>query len=126
MKTCLVVDDSGVVRSVARRMLERMAFHVVEADNGETALHRCGEAIPDAIILDWNMPVMDGLGFLQKLRASEGGLGPKVIFCTTMNDLAHIATALALGADEYIMKPFDEEILREKLEEVGVLERQYS
>lgn len=124
MKTCLVVDDSGVVRAAARRMLERLSFNVIEAENGMSALARCEEEAPDGIILDWNMPVLDGLEFLQRLRARADGAAPKVIFCTTMNDMDHIAQALALGANEYIMKPFDEEILREKLEEVGLIEKQ--
>ncbi|MBS7537972.1 response regulator [Ancylobacter lacus] len=123
MKTCLVVDDSAVVRKVVRGMLERWSFDVQEADNGERALQRCSGSMPDGIVLDWNMPVTDGLQFLERLRASEGGSAPKVIFCTTMNEIDHIARALSLGADEYIMKPFDEDILREKLEEVGLLEK---
>lgn len=122
MKTCLVVDDSGVARKVARRILEDFNFSVSEAVDGEKALAQCLRAMPDAIVLDWAMPITDGLEFLAKLRATPGGDGPKVIFCTAKNDLDHIAKALSLGADEYIMKPFDSEILREKLVEVGLLE----
>lgn len=122
MKTCLVVDDSGVARKVARRILEDFSFSVTEAVDGQKALEECLRSMPDAIVLDWAMPVTDGLEFLAKLRATPGGDAPKVIFCTAKNDLDHIAKALALGADEYIMKPFDSEILREKLVEVGLLE----
>ncbi|MEP9368273.1 response regulator [Xanthobacter sp. VNH20] len=123
MKTCLVVDDSGVVRKVARRMLEDLSFSVTEAANGLEALAACDVALPDVILLDWNMPVVDGLGFLTRLRARPAGLVPLVIFCSTENDLAHISTAIAAGANEYIMKPFDFDLLREKLEEVGALEK---
>ncbi|MCT8267868.1 response regulator [Afifella sp. JA880] len=123
MKTCLVVDDSSVVRKVARRMLEEMSFQVREADNGETAMERCQEAMPDAILLDWNMPVTDGPHFLRALRKRPDGEAPRVIFCTTENDLDHIARAIEDGADEYIMKPYDADILREKLESVGILAR---
>ncbi|MBZ8131816.1 response regulator [Afifella sp. IM 167] len=122
MTTCLVVDDSSVVRKVARRMLEKLSIEVREAENGVVAMERCTEAMPDAILLDWNMPVATGPEFLKALRGREDGAAPRVIFCTTENDLDHIAAALESGADEYIMKPYDADILREKLEAVGVLE----
>jgi two-component system chemotaxis response regulator CheY len=121
MKTCLVVDDSRVVRKVARRMLEELSFAVVEAGDGAEALDACGRAMPDAILLDWNMPVKNGLEFLTELRSRDDGGAPKVIFCTSENDLGHIAEAIARGGDEYIMKPFDAAILKGKLEEVGLL-----
>ncbi len=123
MKTCLVVDDSGVVRKVARRILEDLSFSVREAADGQAALDSCAEVMPDGILLDWNMPVMEGLEFLLELRQREGGDAPRVIFCTTNNDIEHITKAIAAGANEYIMKPFDSDILREKLEEVGLIEK---
>lgn len=123
MKTCLVVDDSSVVRKVARRILEDLSFTVREAADGQAALASCEEQMPDGILLDWNMPVMEGLEFLQILRQREGGDAPRVIFCTTNNDFEHITKAIEAGANEYIMKPFDQDILREKLEEVGLLEK---
>jgi two-component system chemotaxis response regulator CheY len=122
MKTCLVVDDSSVIRKIARRILEDLAFDVTEAEDGQKALERCREAMPDAILLDWNMPVTNGPEFLRALRQRAGGDVPKVIFCTTENDLSHITQALQGGADEYIMKPFDYDILKAKLEEVGLIE----
>lgn len=79
--------------------------------------------MPDGILLDWNMPVMEGIEFLELLRKTEGGDVPRVIFCTTNNDIEHITRAIEAGANEYIMKPFDQDILREKLEEVGLLEK---
>jgi two-component system chemotaxis response regulator CheY len=121
MKTCLVVDDSGVVRKIARRILEELAFKVSEAADGQQALASCGQGMPDAILLDWNMPVMDGPSFLRELRVSAGGTEPKVIFCTTENDMDHITRAIQDGGDEYIMKPFDADILKSKLEEVGLI-----
>ncbi len=123
MKTFLVVDDSAVVRKIARRMLESWSFDVNEAEDGRRALEQCARTMPDGILLDWNMPYVSGLEFLEQLRRSDGGTSPKVVFCTTMKDMDHIARALSVGADEYIMKPFDEDILREKLEEVGLLEK---
>jgi two-component system chemotaxis response regulator CheY len=122
MKTCLVVDDSGVVRKIARRILEEMHFEITEADDGEKALEVCKLAMPDAVLLDWNMPVMDGYEFLGHLRRLPGGDAPKVVFCTTENGVDHISRALHAGADEYIMKPFDREIVAAKFHEVGLIE----
>jgi two-component system chemotaxis response regulator CheY len=121
MKTCLIVDDSSVIRKVARRILEGLDFQIVEAENGEKAVEACKKGMPDAILLDWNMPVMDGYDFLRALRAMPGGDRPKVVFCTTENDVAHIARALHAGANEYIMKPFDKDIVTAKFQEVGLI-----
>jgi two-component system, chemotaxis family, chemotaxis protein CheY len=121
MKTCLVVDDSSVIRKVARRILEGLDFQIVEAENGEEAIESCHHQIPDAILLDWNMPKMDGYDFLRALRRLPGGDKPKVVFCTTENDVAHIARALHAGANEYIMKPFDKDIVEAKFQEVGLI-----
>ena len=121
MKTCLVVDDSSVIRKVARRILERLEFQIVEAQDGEEALDACKGKMPDAVLLDWNMPKMDGYEFLRNLRRLPDGDRPKVVFCTTENDVAHIARALHAGANEYIMKPFDKEIVEAKFQEVGLI-----
>jgi len=121
MRTCLVVDDSSVIRKVARRILEGLEFQIVEAENGEDAIALCHQQLPDAILLDWNMPKMDGYEFLRVLRRLPGGDKPKVVFCTTENDVAHIARALHAGANEYIMKPFDKDIVEAKFQEVGLI-----
>ena len=121
MKTCLVVDDSSDIRKVARRILEGLDFQIVEAEDGEQALAACRSSLPEAILLDWNMPNMDGYEFLRSLRRLPGGDAPKVVFCTTENDVAHIARALHAGANEYIMKPFDKEIVEAKFQEVGLI-----
>jgi two-component system, chemotaxis family, chemotaxis protein CheY len=121
MKTCLVVDDSGVVRKIARRILEEIGFQVIEAEDGERALEVCKKSLPEAILLDWNMPVMDGYEFLGRLRRMPGGEEPKVVFCTTENDIDHISRALNAGANEYIMKPFDKDIISAKFQEVGLI-----
>jgi len=119
--TCLVVDDSRVVRKVARRILESNGFNVVEAADGQLALDACRAEMPDCVLLDWNMPVMDGLAFLKALRTEFGPSNPPVVFCTTENDVGHIETAISNGAQEYIMKPFDEDILMGKFAQVGLL-----
>jgi two-component system chemotaxis response regulator CheY len=121
MKTCLVVDDSSVIRKVARRILEGLEFQIMEAENGEEAIESCKRQLPDAILLDWNMPKMDGYDFLRVLRRLPGGDTPKVVFCTTENDVAHIARALHAGANEYIMKPLDKDIVEAKFQEVGLI-----
>lgn len=118
---CLVVDDSTTIRKVIGRMLEKMNFTVHEAENGQVALEHCLNDMPEFIMLDWNMPVMSGIDFLRELRKTPGGDAPKVILCTTENEFSAIQTAMTEGANEYIMKPFNEEIIREKLEIVGVL-----
>jgi two-component system chemotaxis response regulator CheY len=120
-RTCLVVDDSRVVRKVARRILEANGFSVAEACDGQQALDACRANMPDCVLLDWNMPIMDGLTFLKALRAEFGPDKPPVVFCTTENDISHIEAAITNGAQEYIMKPFDEEILTGKLAQVGLL-----
>jgi two-component system, chemotaxis family, chemotaxis protein CheY len=120
-RTCLVVDDSRVVRKVARRILEGSGFAVAEAEDGMAALAACRRALPACVLLDWNMPVMSGIEFLKALRAEFGPDRPKVVFCTTENEIAFIAEALAGGAQEYIMKPFDGDILLGKLAQVGLL-----
>jgi len=121
MKHCLVVDDSSVIRKVARRILEGLEFRITEAEDGQKALDLCNEGMPDAILLDWNMPVLDGFDFVKQLRKLPGGKEPKVVFCTTENDIAHIAKAMRAGADEYIMKPFDRDIVEAKFQEVGLI-----
>jgi len=121
MKSCLVVDDSSVIRKVARRILEGMHFEITEAEDGEQALGACQRQLPDAILLDWNMPKMDGYEFLKALRRLPGCYLSFKVSCTTENDVAHIARALHAGANEYIMKPFDKEIVEAKFQEVGLI-----
>ncbi len=121
MKSCLVVDDSKVIRMVARRILETLDFEIVEATDGQEALDACLSEMPDAILLDWNMPIMNGIEFLRSLRVTEGGDAPVVVFCTTENDMSHIVEAMQAGANEYIMKPFDKDIIEAKFIQVGLL-----
>jgi two-component system chemotaxis response regulator CheY len=121
VKLCLVVDDSRVVRKVARRILEDLGFEVAEAGDGVEALAWVRTAMPDLVLLDWNMPAMNGLEFLRQLRREPGGEAPRVVFCSVENDLDRIREALDAGADEYIMKPFDGDIVASKLALAGVL-----
>ena len=120
MKTCLVVDDSRVIRKVSRRILEDLGFEVAEAGDGVEAMAWCGAVLPDMVLLDWRMPQMDGLEFLRRLRGLPGGAEPKVIFCTVENEIERIREALDAGADEFIMKPFDSGIVAGKLDYLGL------
>lgn len=117
----LIVDDSKFVRHVAKEILVKLGFETNEADDGDTALEACEKSMPDAILLDWNMPRMDGIDFMRELRQRPGGTAPKILFCTANNELEDVQKAISEGADEYIMKPFDEDIVRLKLEQVGLL-----
>jgi two-component system, chemotaxis family, chemotaxis protein CheY len=126
MSYCLIIDDSRTIRKVSREIVESLAFEVAEAENGAVGLSKCLARMPDVILLDWNMPIMDGYSFLKELRKSPGGGAPKVVFCTTENDMEHITRALEAGADEYIMKPFDKNILAAKFQELGLLPEEFS
>jgi two-component system chemotaxis response regulator CheY len=119
-RTCLVVDDSKVVRKVARRILEANGFQVEEAEDGQKALEAVRRAMPSAVLLDWNMPVMNGIDFLKALRREFGPGNPPVLFCTTENDISFIEQAIEHGAQEFIMKPFDADILMGKFAQVGL------
>jgi two-component system, chemotaxis family, chemotaxis protein CheY len=120
VKSCLVVDDSRVIRKVARRILEELGFDIAEASDGLEALAWCRAVMPDAILLDWNLPVMSGIEFLRQLRQEPGGEKPTVVFCTVENELERIREALEAGADEYIMKPFDGDIIAGKFAQAGL------
>ena len=110
-----------IVRKIARRILEGLNFQVIEAEDGVDALVACKKAMPEAVLLDWNMPVMDGLAMLKQLRA-EGFGAMKVMMVTTEAENDFILRALDAGADEYLMKPFDDEALTEKLAMLGLVE----
>jgi len=120
MKHVLVVDDSPVIRKIARRILDGMRFQTSEASDGKDALAACSLQMPDAILVDANMPVLDGFGFLKQLRRLPGGDWPKVVFCASEYDIAQIARAMHSGADDVIMKPFDKELVRSKFEAIGL------
>ena len=119
MKICLVVDDSSVVRKVARSILESFKLEIVEAENGQAALEQCQQSMPDAIMLDYYMPGMGTVEFLSTLRAMPNGKKAVVVYCTTENDAADITRTIAAGADDYVIKPFDRESLRAKFAAAG-------
>ncbi len=106
---------------VARKILENLNFDVEEAEDGEQALSICRHDMPGSVLLDWNMPIKNGIEFLDDLRAMKGVKQPIVVFCTTENDISSIKEAMNKGADEYIMKPFDDDIIKAKFRQVGLL-----
>ena len=120
---CLVVDDSRVIRQVAANLLKDFGFQVAEAENGRAAVEFCRKSVPEFILLDWNMPEMDGITCLRAIRTMELQPRPSVVMCTTENGLVKIREALEAGADEFIMKPYDREVLLDKLVQVGLAER---
>ena len=110
----LVIDDSDVIRKVARRILEDMNYLAIEADGGEAALKQCAKAMPEIILLEWHMPGMGGHDFLAALKTMTTDRKPVVIYCTTENDPADLARAFAGGAEAFLMKPFNRASLRAK------------
>lgn len=119
MKLALVVDDSLAMRAVLTEMLEGIGYDVEHAVNGKQALEFCKRTTPDLIMLDIEMPVMDGLEFLEQF---QNPTGIPVLMCTSKSDFRRMKSSLEMGAREYIMKPFDRSILASKLEMLGLVE----
>ena len=123
MSKALVVDDSKTIRIILGRILKGLGYEVCEAGNGKEALKimESEKAAVNLVLADWNMPEMNGLELLKQLRQDPGLASLKVIMVTTETELDHMVSALEAGANEYIMKPFTKEILKEKLELLGIL-----
>lgn len=122
-RLCLIVDDSRTIRRFTARILEDLKFVVAQADTGLAAVDSCRDVVPDVILLDWNMPEMDGITCLRAIRAMPLEPRPTIVMCTTENGLTKIREALEAGADEYIMKPFNKEILLDKFVQLDLVER---
>ena len=121
MKHCLVVDDSGSIRKVARRILQDADFRTSEAETRSEALAKCRAEMPDCLVVDWQMPDGDVLTFLSALRGLPGGNRPTVMYLTSENEPIQIARALRSGADQYMMKPFDRESFLRPFAEAGLV-----
>jgi two-component system chemotaxis response regulator CheY len=123
MSKALVVDDSKTIRIILGRILKEFGYEVCEAGNGKEALKvmETEKAAVNLVLADWNMPEMNGLELLKQLRQDPSLASLKVIMVTTETEMDHIVSALDAGANEYVMKPFTKDILREKLELVGIL-----
>ena len=123
MPTALVVDDSRAIRMILGRTLRGLGYEVREAGNGADALAALGAGPrPDLVMADWNMPVMDGLELLRRIRGSADFSAVPVIMVTTEAEIDQMTLALEAGATEYVMKPFTAEILADKLRMVGLVE----
>lgn len=120
MKHCLVVDDSDIIRKIARRILESLNLEVSEAENGQAAIALCRTQAPDAILLDWLMPDMTGIEFLGALRVAARDSQPFILYCTTENDAEDIAHALSAGAHDVLLKPFSRDELAAKITQAGL------
>ena len=120
MKRVLVVDDSPVIRKIARRILEGLRLQTSEATNGLQALEACAHSMPDGIFVDSSMADVDGYEFMRQLRRMPEGEKPRIVFCTSEYDVAQIARAMHAGADDFMMKPIDREHVQAKFESVGV------
>ena len=119
MKNCLIVDDSRVIRKVSRHIVESFEFEVTEAENGQDALAKCEEGMPDLILLDWNMPVMDGPSFVKAYR--KMGRTTPIVMVTTEAEKTRVMEALKLGVNNYVVKPFTPEFLAEKINQTAKL-----
>lgn len=120
MKLCLVVDDSDVIRKVARALLESMGFDVVEASDGPTAIELCQTRGPAVVLLDWDMPDISGIACLETIGSHLHAQRPVIVYCTTENDLQDVARARQAGADAILMKPFDRASLAATLDALGL------
>lgn len=119
MVTCLVVDESAIIRRILGVMLTRLGLAVREASSVESALAQCEDSLPDLALIDWTLPDADGIALVGHLRRLSGGERIKLILCTVERSVTQIETALAAGADEYITKPFGIEVLETKLGYLG-------
>ena len=116
----IVIDDSLAMRGILRRILTGMSFEVIEAKDGQEALSRLAETgRPDLAVVDWNMPNMNGFEFLKAIRADHSFDPMLVVMVTTEVEMHQVASALEAGANEYVMKPFTEDGMRDKLQLLG-------
>ena len=115
----LVVDDSRAIRVIVGRSLKELGFEVIEAGHGQEALERLAEASAVIALVDWNMPIMNGLEFVKAVRADARHVGMRIMMVTTESELGNVQRALEAGADEYVMKPFTKDMLSDKLAMLG-------
>jgi two-component system chemotaxis response regulator CheY len=120
----LLIDDSRSIRMILKRMMTSLGFEVLEAENGQVGLNVLAEHNGEVafIMVDWNMPEMNGLELIRNVRANPDYSDIWIIMVTSESEASHVSTALEDGADEYVMKPFDKDIIMEKLEMLGLLE----
>jgi two-component system, chemotaxis family, chemotaxis protein CheY len=126
MPKAIVVDDSRTIRRILAATLGELGFEVCQAENGRAALdaveHERGATPISLALVDWNMPEMNGLEFLKRVRSDERNAALVVIMVTTETAIDQMATALEAGANEYVMKPFTKDVIKDKLRLLGVMQ----
>ena len=121
MSKCIIADDSRIIRMLLSKIMVNLGFEVIEAEDGEEVVEMVELNEPSIVIMDWRLPALDGIDALYKIRSLKKIQQPKVMFCSSIIDIEKIREALDGGADDYIMKPFDEEIIISKLEILGLI-----
>ncbi|MBI2688865.1 MAG: response regulator [Acidobacteria bacterium] len=124
MGTALIIDDSRAIRMILGRTLNRFGYEVCAASNGREALDMMGthDLHPSVILVDWNMPEMNGLDFVRSIRANPKFSEIPLVMVTTETEIEQMDRALEAGANEYVMKPFTDEVIADKLRLLGVLQ----
>ncbi|MFQ5563159.1 MAG: response regulator [Parvularculaceae bacterium] len=122
MKTCLIIDDSPVIREIAARMVTELGLKPWEAENAASAVDQCRAESPDVVLLDWDLPSMGALDFLHGMSELKLEKRPEIILCATENDPQQFTLAKAAGAPHHVLKPFDKNIIAAKLVEIGLLD----
>ena len=123
MTQAMVIDDSRAMRMILSRKLEQFGYEVAQAANGKDALEQIRQTRADVslFLVDWNMPEMNGLDFIKNLRSQPRFQTTPVMMVTTETEADQITAALEAGADEYVIKPFTEDIIEDKLRQLGLL-----
>lgn len=121
MATCLIADDSKIIRMVLAQIMRNLGFDVIEAEDGNDVVKQWKRSYADLIIMDWRLPVIEGIDVLYMIRSTPKLKQPKIIFCSSLIDEDKIREAINGGADDYIMKPFDEDIIESKITILGLL-----
>ncbi|MGE0441600.1 MAG: PleD family two-component system response regulator [Gemmatimonadales bacterium] len=116
----LIVDDSRAMRIMLARFMTELGFETRDASNGKEALVALGAGLPDLVLVDWNMPEMNGLEFVQAVRADQRFNALPLVMVTTETEMSQMTKALEEGANEYVMKPFTKDVLQAKLEMLGL------
>ena len=120
MASCIIADDSKIMRMLLSKIMNNFGYDVTEAENGDELLELCAHQMPDLIICDWQIPLIDGIDVLLKIRSDKKVKQPAFIFCSYIKDTDIIRQALDAGADDFIMRPFDEDIIASKLKIIKV------
>lgn len=121
MVKCLIADDSKIIRMLFAKIMGNLGFEILEAEDGEEVVELCQQTEPDLIVMDYRLPALDGIDAMYKIRNSRLANQPKIMFCSSLTDLDVIQEAMNGGADDYVMKPFDEEIIISKLAIMGMI-----